>query len=195
MYISVSKHIRLRIDTLLCIAVMPFCGITKSFLILFCAAALHEAGHIAAIYACGAAIDCVTLTPAGVDIRLRGEVEDRFAAVILFCGPMGNMLSAFVAWLFLREYGYSSDGLFFCISSFVFAVFNLLPIGGLDGGSILKIFLSRRKCPSEVLRISRMISFAILLPIWIFAMCMLLGGKENISLISVCIYLFFCAVW
>ena len=102
---------------------------------LLLALAVHELAHVLAIRMLGGRI--VSLAPAGFGFRLRytGSLlsrRARFTAAI--AGAAANFLIAFTSAMF--------GALRLAAVNIVLAVFNLLPIDGLDGGEALASILS-----------------------------------------------------
>ena len=144
MYFYLTSRIRIGLDGIICLLLLPFLGVTRSFFILMIAAAIHEAAHVAAIYLLGSDVALFTLGPAGAEIRQGRPLGDAESFFVALCGPASNLLFGGLSLLYMHTLGYNSDVLFFCISSFSLAFFNLLPIRGLDGGQMLFLLLRGR---------------------------------------------------
>lgn len=194
MYFYVTSRIRIGLDGIICLLLLPFCRITRSFFVLMLAAALHEAAHVAAIYLLGSDVALFTIGPAGAEIRQGRPLGDTKSFFVMLCGPASNLLFGGLSIIYMHIFGYNSDVLFFCVSSFSLALFNLLPIRALDGGQML-FFLLRGRLGRRIEKLLFVSSFLCVVLLWLLAMSMLLCGEVNVSLISVCIYLFFCFVW
>ncbi len=105
---------------------------------LLLGALLHEAGHLAAMGCCGGRIERLTIGVLGAKIipRYQGIPSTARELVILFAGPAAGILAGLAAarlgfWRFAQ------------INWFL-SCFNLLPLSGLDGGSILSLLLTFR---------------------------------------------------
>lgn len=102
---------------------------------LFCI--LHELGHLAAMSATGERARSVTLGYFGMRIECNtGIMPRRSEIIIAAAGPAVNLISAILC----RMLGF--DGA--AQTNLGLAVFNLLPVGVLDGGRILSAFVSER---------------------------------------------------
>ena len=120
---------------LLLSAVTVLSGFRLTLAILV-AAGVHELGHLAAIWLCGGRVDGFRLGAYGAEIVLSGRFSYLRDAVIALSGPLaGGSCCLFAAaagelWQasFLNE---------LCAVSALYTVFNLFPLGGLDGGRAL----------------------------------------------------------
>jgi len=123
-----------------------FCFIGKLPLFLMSAlvALQHECAHAFAAARLGYRLNRVVLMPYGavIDGDLKSlSLKDEFTVAVW--GPLANLLTAgfFVAlwWLYPTTYAFTDSA---CYASLSIALVNLLPAYPLDGGRILKSFLS-----------------------------------------------------
>ena len=124
---SVSPGFPVLLSVLLCLG-GP--GTALPFLL---AAAVHEAGHLAALGLLGVPVTRIELRGSGAVIRagLRGEPREAWAAA---AGPAANLLLAGAVYRILPM-------LSFC--SMLLCCFNLLPAASLDGGMICRLLLPK----------------------------------------------------
>lgn len=101
------------------------------------AAALHEAGHWLAIRALGGRITRLRLSAVGAEMRLYAPMSYGRELLCALSGPAVNMVLAFAAAGRGTEKGYLFAGL-----NLSLGLFNLLPIGRLDGGRALDCALA-----------------------------------------------------
>lgn len=94
-----------------------------------CAAAAHELGHWAAIRLSGGRVAQLRLTVAGAELQVVGFMGYTRELLCAAAGPAVNLVLAL---------GAAQLGLFaFSGLNLVMGLFNLLPLGMLDGGRIL----------------------------------------------------------
>lgn len=141
---------------------------------------LHELGHLAAMH-------FVKAKPAGLELSLRGVLiispavpRAQQQLLIALSGPVTNGLFG---------------GLFFLLGNraagavqLIVGLYNLLPIRGLDGGSILKALLEL--CGAgEKEWILTLCSFFTAGTVMVLGLQLLLWGDSNISLLLLGVYL------
>ncbi len=154
---------------------------------------IHESGHLLAMWAVDCQPRAVRLIPTSVQIIRSFSPKKCGELAIALCGPAANLV------LFLVLYAnyfmfHSIQSLRFAILNLVMAIFNLLPVSGLDGGVVLTTVLSRftdvYKAESIVRIITGTVSFvAFLLGVYLYV-----SGTVNISVFIVAVYLAMCAI-
>lgn len=154
------------------------------FIYCYMASLLHEMGHLFAIYMCGDVVDDIVFDVYGILINKHENISYPQQIFILFAGPIANIILGIVFYFIPAPWCS-----FFSGANIVLAVFNLIPINGLDGGEILLRFL-------EYLfgfRIANLVSIAIsvcaLFPIAAICFYNYIGQKNNYSLIFVFLFL------
>ena len=146
---------------------------------------LHEAGHIAAIYAFGGGIGRISFSPFGLTIRRKSGFSSYAQdAAVSLAGCTVNLLTAGAALIF-------SGNVYFISASAVYGLFNMLPVSTLDGGQALSAILLARSNDSEkagrVLNITSGVTVAVL---WLAGVYLMLLPECGVSLFFMTVYLF-----
>ena len=162
----------------------PFC---------FLAVLIHELSHLIAMKIEGCAPKEIRLTPASVGIIRDFKCSLLSERKIAFAGPIGNIVTGIIfVSLFLIFKNQSL--LQFALLNFITAAFNLLPVCGLDGGTILICFLTKSNISGQKAeQILRLITLTISLLSLFFATLLALNKTYNPSAFIIGIYLFICA--
>ncbi len=142
---------------------------------------LHEAAHILALVSFGCKIEEVQLLIGAIGVKYSDITLTRLkkiAAIIV--GPLCNFLLAIIAF-FIGSYTYFGINLVLC-------VYNLLPVSGLDGGSIVKTLLCgvvSSKCLENILAVLTVVTVLVILSLFVSYS----GLSVNYSILLFCIYL------
>lgn len=145
-------------------------------LYFFAAALVHEAAHLLTMCFLNSKPMEILLIPGGINIIGKGATSSFDEFLILLSGPLCNLICF-----------YSFNGTFSSVSLLLFA-YNILPINGLDGGSMLRILLSEIFCESVckmVINIFTVLFYACL----ICAFICFFGVGEYYSLIIYSVYM------
>ena len=143
------------------------------------AVALHECGHILIMRLAGVAIPAMDFYPFGIRLEKRGMLPPGREAAVYLGGVAANALAAAAT---LALWGWNS----FAACNAALIAFNLLPVGRLDGGALLRLSLGRRP-PRRAELIEKLIGFAILTPL--FAAGFWLAARGNYTLLFTACYL------
>lgn len=149
---------------------------------------IHELGHVIALIMCGAGIKAVKFTAFGVELEKRVAFAPGIAreTVVSLAGITANLLMALGLHLFAFR---SMRMMFFISANLAVALFNLLPIGSLDGGEAARKLSEYFFMPRLAYILSRVFSFAALVPLFAAAFFLLLLPQRNFTLLLVCAYL------
>lgn len=160
---------------------------------IFLAVTVHELGHLCAMWLNGCAPKKINLVPATVQIVRSFSSKSSAEYIILLCGPSANLVLFLAFYINYLCYG-NEDILILGLLNLIIALFNLLPVRGLDGGSLLMLFISKYKGRDYADRVLRIITGAIAFIILLFALTLIFIGKINISLFIIAVYLFICSI-
>lgn len=144
------------------------------------ACAAHELGHIIVVVLLGGHIKLIHLTAIGAELVLEKPLSYEQEGLCALAGPGVNLLLALICTGFQR-------GLVWAGLNLALAVFNLLPVGRLDGGRALHCMIALLAGPDA----------AVWTGIWLDRLCtasvlaagLLLAGRGNITLLLVAVWL------
>lgn len=150
---------------------------------------LHEVGHLIFMWIFECEPKSIKLVPASISIT-RGMSAKKYGDLLIsLAGPMVNLImfcSLYVNFLITK----SAFSLDCALINLAFFTFNMLPVSGLDGGTVLKIILSKKlKDPLKAERIVRIITLAVGLLVSIIGITLIINGELNISVFIVAIYI------
>jgi len=156
-------------------------------LLVLASAALHEAGHIVAVFLCGQEIESIGIYPFGAQIVTGSALHSyRDCIFISLAGGAVNLAVFGIS----KAFGGGDLVYFFGLCNISLAALNLLPVGSLDGGEALESLLLLFASPDRVYKIRKVIDITGLLILWIAAVYLLIISEGNLSLLAICCYLF-----
>lgn len=147
----------------------------------FLACFLHECGHCLALKALHIEIRLIHLSCIGAQIYLKSPLTQLQECFVAFCGPAVNLLLAVYSYFIINN-----DILFGINLSL--AIFNLLPIGQLDGSRILHNLIAWRSSGTFADQILTGVGTALLIVIWLLG-CALIYLFRNFTLFLVASWL------
>lgn len=141
----VLPRLRLRISVFAIPAMllMLWCEGAEAFIILMLSAAVHEAGHIWAMYFLGYRFRRMDILPMGALIICPEGIPYIDEYKIALSGPLASLLLAFTGAVWF-SYAHSLPSFFLALINLVLALFNLMPIKKLDGGKAIYCFLTAK---------------------------------------------------
>ena len=149
---------------------------------------LHELGHLFTMWLFECCPKEIKLLPSSIEI-VRGFSDKPYGeTVIALMGPVTNL---FLALVFYINYISIKNELLliFMLVNLIIGFFNLLPLNGLDGGTILFNIISKKfstNIATKALSIITLICGFVLLSLGFF---MILNKNYNISIIIIALYL------
>lgn len=158
-----------------------------------CAAAFHETGHLFAMWISDCRPKAIRLVPASVSIVSEFPRKRYGEMLIAVSGPLFNIV-LFCSLMINYKLTAGDISLTYALINLVIGCFNLLPVKGLDGGTVLEILLSGTLGGRDAAeRVVKIISVIIGLVFLFTATFLILGGRLNLSLVIVGIYVLICA--
>ncbi|MBC8569539.1 M50 family metallopeptidase [Zongyangia hominis] len=150
---------------------------------------LHEGGHLLMMKLCGKKVDAISFMPFGIQVRCEDTVEQSYGReiAITLAGPFLNLLCAGVCFLLAGDATAGTLALLAAVN-LTLGVFNLLPIGVLDGGRLLHEILQMRGVERQE-SIAAAVSFLFLAPLLFLALWLFLTQGHNPTLLITGIYL------
>lgn len=149
---------------------------------------LHETGHLFMMWLRGLSPKRIKLIPASVQITnafTKGYSSD---IVIALAGPMANLL--FFGVFYYNHICYGNLGtLYFALLNLVIGGYNLLPIRGLDGGTVLYCILCRFCEVNKAELVLKLVSVFFGVVVIFAAVTLHFRGKLNLSLYIMGIYI------
>ena len=157
----------------------------KYVIFMLFSAFVHEVGHIVAMKVCGVKINTLVLGFFGGTVIMEKKlISYGKEAFIAFSGPFVNLIFSTLFFIIMRS-GFSADIFFLFLCNIFYGVFNLLPIGTLDGGAVLKSLLARKKELYTVDRTMNILSRITLFLLGTFSIFLVSMSAFNISLLAV----------
>ncbi|HWJ03635.1 MAG TPA: M50 family metallopeptidase [Verrucomicrobiae bacterium] len=122
-------------------------GIWPQAMAVFTLVFVHEWVHILAAKGYGIEVEGVELYPFGGVARLRGlfEADPVVETVVALVGPASNLLLALIGVVLGQTHWLNNELIdFFVTANLSVAIFNLCPALPLDGGRVLRAWLTNR---------------------------------------------------
>lgn len=150
--------------------------------------AVHELGHLLALAVLRIKVRSIGFTAMGVNILREKSETLRPAGEALICaaGILANLLLALMIHLFRYP---TMRMMFLVAANLAVAAFNLLPIGDLDGGQLLRLLTARRLPPSAARMASKAASLAALAALFGLAIFLAIHHNPNPTLLVTSVYL------
>ncbi|MBO5321988.1 MAG: M50 family metallopeptidase [Clostridia bacterium] len=153
------------------------------------AVSLHEMGHLLAMWIVGTPPKSIRLIPASVQITRSISSRYKNDIIVALSGPLVNFalfLTLYVNFLIFKNEGI----LYYSLINLIVGLFNLLPVTGLDGGTVLFSFIAKKKDINKAMLTLRIISLCLGAVCLFLAITLTLRGKLNVSVYIISAYLF-----
>lgn len=149
---------------------------------------MHETGHLFVMWLLECSPKRIKLIPASVQITAPFGKRYRNDILIAVSGPAVNIVLFLTLYFNFLAFG-NKITLYFSLLNLVIGLFNLLPVKGLDGGTILFCILEKSKGPDKAAVILKIITLVLAVAIILAAITLTVRGKINISIYIMGIYL------
>lgn len=149
---------------------------------------MHEIGHLFAMWVSECAPKRIKLIPASVQITSPMTKRYKNDIVIAVCGPLVNFVLFFT--LYFNYIVYKKEiTLYYALLNLLIGVFNSLPVSGLDGGTVLKAIIAKRKGPDKAAVCLKIVTLITAVSVLAAAIILTVKHKFNMSLFIIGIYL------
>lgn len=149
---------------------------------------MHEIGHLFMMWLLECSPKRVKLIPASIQITTPFQKRYRNDILIAIAGPAVNIVLFLTLYFNYLAFG-NEITLYFALLNLVIAIFNLLPVNGLDGGTILYCVLAKFKGSDKAAVILRIITLILAILIIVTAVTLTFRGNFNLSFYIIGIYL------
>lgn len=182
-------YIGVSVGFLALLSLMLYIDKTGVLLITLEATLFHELGHIVMMYLLGYSFEKIELKIGAVAICGKFNYSLKSELLIALAGPAFNFL--LFAVFSAVYYFLSAPVLYNALVMLVMAVFHMLPIKGLDGGTVLNCLLSKQLSYKTVSAIVNTFSLIFIFVLIALGAIVLLDTKQNPSLVFLGLYLLF----
>ncbi len=149
----------------------------------------HETGHLFAMWLLEKSPKSIRLIPASVQITRNFSCSYKNDIIVALMGPAVNLL-LFVIFYINYSIFKNNGVLCYAFINLIIALFNLLPVTGLDGGTVLFSIVAKRGDINKAMLTLRIITLILAAITLFLAITLTLRGKLNISMYIAAIYLF-----
>lgn len=156
------------------------------------AVALHELAHFTVLTLLGRQIELILFTGFGLQMKQAPGRQWGYGRDVLvaFSGPFCNLLVFLLLSLLLGSF---QTGVFslFAMTNLAMGLFELLPVGDLDGGQALTAFLCLFLDRTKACAITFVLSLLLLISLVVLGIVLVLQNQRNFSLLFVSLYCVF----
>ncbi len=149
---------------------------------------MHECGHLFMMWLLRCAPKQIRLIPASVQITSTFSGGYKNDVLIALSGPFINILLFGVFYYNFLKFE-NEFVRYFALINLVLGIFNLLPVKGLDGGTVLLSFLCKFTDINKATLLVKGVSLFVATIILITAVMLIVKGETNLSLFIMGIYL------
>lgn len=186
---------KIYISFLFCATLCLMLAIDRTGLIIptLFAVFIHECGHLLAMWAADCQPRAIRLIPTSVQI-IRGFSHKKYGeAAIAVCGPAANLV---LFGVLMANYAVTKaePPLTFAVLNLVIALFNLLPVSGLDGGTLLTLFIAKFTDIYKAESIVRIVTVVFAFVAFLLGVYLWISNTVNISVFIVAMYLAVCGM-
>jgi len=165
------------------LGIFLYLGVSSNLWWMLSALLLHETGHLLAALITGIKMKVLSFSCFG--IRLVREsgimISPKRELLVYLGGPVMNLCCFLLLWCLGKEV--------LCIIHLLLGLFQLLPIGALDGGCMLRLLLQQCVSPEKTDGVEILVSGLALLPLFWLGIRLVQTEKHNFTLLICCVFL------
>lgn len=188
-----SSKIKVNILFLILLIILFYYGYIEYAFISFSIVIIHEMSHSIVSILLGYKIEDIEIFPFGGVVKLDKliGVNPNHEILIAGAGPLSNIIMALTSYLIVVKYSLNNDLiLYFIYANIIITITNLLPILPLDGGRIVRAYLSfligMKASTKVIIFISKIVSCAL----FVSGIILFKYNKLNIFISFVAIFLY-----
>ena len=154
---------------------------------------LHELGHLFTMWLFECSPKEIKFVPTSIEIVRSFSAKPYGETIIAVMGPVVNL---FISQIFYINYLIYEKNSFivFSLLNLIIGLFNLLPVKGLDGGTILFNITAKKKNLETATKLLSIVTLIFGFIILTFAFFLVFNGSFNPSIFIIAIYLLISAI-
>lgn len=181
-------NIKSAVSLIFAVILIVFAGGIRYPAILALALLIHESGHIITAALFNIPLESVKVSVCGISLRYNyNNSPPSREIMVCLAGPLLGILAALIA--VMCKAARFDGGLYFIMSSAALSIVNLLPVSGLDGGTILLCSLENFMLPDMAWSIAKKVSIAFTVAFW--ALTLFLQAKAGVNLSALLLSMYF----
>ncbi len=149
---------------------------------------MHEVGHLFCMWVMDVEPKSVRLIPASVQITRSVGISYKKDITVALVGPIVNFV-LFLSLYFNYLAFENKITLYYALLNLIIGLFNMLPVKGLDGGTVLFSLLAKRMDYNKACVILRLVTLLFAAITLVVAITLTVRGTVNISVYIIGIYL------
>ena len=149
---------------------------------------IHEFGHLFTMWTLECSPKEIKFIPTSVQIIRSFSIKPYGETAIAFSGPAAS-IAVFLALYLIFLNSQSNTVLQFSLLNLIIGLFNLLPVKGLDGGTILLNFISKYFGIEKAERAIKLITLIIGLSLLFFGIYAAIYKNFNLTVFIIALYL------
>lgn len=154
---------------------------------------LHELGHLFTMWLLECAPKEIKLIPTSIEIVRSFSKKPYGETVIALMGPIVNLFLSLV--FYVNYLIFKNEALIvFSLLNLIIGLFNLLPVKGLDGGTVLFNIIAKKQSLDKATKALTLITLICGFIILTLALFLLLNGTFNPSIFIISIYVLVSAI-